>query len=114
MLERDGVRTAVIGIATSGDAGGRDGRPRGTLEFGDEARRSTATRARCARPGRRLRGGHDARRRGLRGAGPRAEEESRGCRGHMIEIAQRLREPVDLIVGGHTHQRVMTPSTASR
>ena len=35
-------------------------------------------------------------------------EESAGCEGEMLELARALTERVDLIVGGHTHQRVLT------
>jgi 5'-nucleotidase len=40
------------------------------------------------------------------GAAP--EEESRECTGEMLDVARALAEPVDLVVGGHSHQRVLT------
>lgn len=40
------------------------------------------------------------------GAAP--EEESRECTGEMLDIANAITEPVDLVVGGHTHLRVLT------
>ena len=40
--------------------------------------------------------------------GTAPEEESSGCSGSMLEVARALAEPVDLIVGGHTHRRVLT------
>jgi 5'-nucleotidase len=108
MLERDGVRVGVIGIATSQtpDVVMAD-RLQG-LEFGPEAeaidRYAREVRAagahfvvvtmheggECDEPGR------------------TPEEESRGCRGPMLEIARQLTERVDLILGGHTHLRVLT------
>ena len=41
-------------------------------------------------------------------AGSAPAEASTGCRGEILEIADALAEPVDLIVGGHTHRRVLT------
>ncbi|HEU0299604.1 MAG TPA: 5'-nucleotidase C-terminal domain-containing protein, partial [Longimicrobium sp.] len=35
-------------------------------------------------------------------------EPSTGCEGQVLAIADALAEPVDLIVGGHTHRRVIT------
>ncbi|HEX2095230.1 MAG TPA: bifunctional UDP-sugar hydrolase/5'-nucleotidase [Longimicrobiaceae bacterium] len=108
MLERRGVRLAVVGAALSGTpqivAAGRTA----GLEFGPEAPaidrgvREARTAgadfvvvtlhvgAVCTSPGR------------------APEEESSGCEGEVLEITRALREPVDLIVGGHTHQRVLT------
>jgi 2',3'-cyclic-nucleotide 2'-phosphodiesterase (5'-nucleotidase family) len=40
--------------------------------------------------------------------GTAPEEESRECTGEMLDAARALTEPVDLIVGGHSHQRVLT------
>lgn len=39
--------------------------------------------------------------------GTAPEEESRECEGEMIDVARALAEPVDLVVGGHTHLRVL-------
>ncbi|HEV2149966.1 MAG TPA: bifunctional UDP-sugar hydrolase/5'-nucleotidase [Longimicrobiaceae bacterium] len=110
MLERDGVRVAVIGAAISSTptlvmAGRTEG-----LEFGPEAPAidrsarearaagadfvvvSVHTGARCEGPG--------------LAAEPRAE--STGCTGEVLEMAEQLTEPVDLVLGGHTHHRVLT------
>jgi 2',3'-cyclic-nucleotide 2'-phosphodiesterase / 3'-nucleotidase / 5'-nucleotidase len=46
-------------------------------------------------------------------SGSQPDEESTGCEGEMIDIARALREPVDLIVGGHTHRRVLTQARAA-
>ncbi len=40
--------------------------------------------------------------------GSAPEEESRECEGEMLDVARALTEPVDLVVGGHTHLRVLT------
>lgn len=108
MLERGGVRTAVIGIAT------REtpevvmaGRVAG-LEFGDEAEAidRAAREARAAGADFVVVAMHEGASCEAPGAAP--GEPSRGCRGPMLEIAGRLTERVDLIVGGHTHERVLT------
>jgi 2',3'-cyclic-nucleotide 2'-phosphodiesterase (5'-nucleotidase family) len=108
MLERGGVRTAVIGIST------REtpqvvmaGRVAG-LEFGDEAEAIDryAREARAAGADFVVVTMHEGATCEQPGEAP--EEESRGCRGPMMEIATRLTQRVDLIVGGHTHERVMT------
>ncbi|HYJ79744.1 MAG TPA: bifunctional UDP-sugar hydrolase/5'-nucleotidase, partial [Longimicrobiaceae bacterium] len=108
MLERRGVRIGIVGIALPSTpevvlAGRVDG-----LRFDPAApaidRAARAARAAgadfvivtmhvgasCERPG------------------TAPEEESSGCGGSMLEVAEALAEPVDLIVGGHTHRRVMT------
>ncbi len=110
MLERDGVRVAVVGAALASTpsvvmAGRTDG-----LEFGPEAPAidrsvreargagadfvvvSVHSGAFCAQP--------------ESGAAP--ETESSECEGEVLEVAEHLAEPVDLIVGGHTHRRVLT------
>lgn len=108
MLEQRGVRTAVIGAALPGTPEiVMAGRVRG-LAFGPavpaidaaarEARAAGADfvvvtmhiGADCETPG------------------TEPEALSAGCRGEMMEVAEALSEPVDLILGGHTHQRVMT------
>jgi 2',3'-cyclic-nucleotide 2'-phosphodiesterase (5'-nucleotidase family) len=108
MLERDGVRTAVIGLVTAETpnvvmAGRVDG-----LEFGDEAEAIDryAREARAAGADFVVVTMHEGA--VCEAPGDAPEDESRGCRGRMIEIAQQLTERVDLIVGGHTHQRVLT------
>lgn len=40
--------------------------------------------------------------------GTAPEEESRECEGELLEAVAALTEPVDLVVGGHTHERVLT------
>jgi 2',3'-cyclic-nucleotide 2'-phosphodiesterase (5'-nucleotidase family) len=108
MIERGGVRTAVIGIATSTTpqivmAGRVEG-----LHFGPEAPAidRAAREARAA-------GAHFVVVTLHVGAacehpGSEPEEESQGCEGHLIDIASALTERVDLMVGGHTHRRVNT------
>lgn len=119
MLERGGVRVAIVGAALSTTprivlAGRLQG-----LAFGAEAP------------------GIDAAVREARAAGAdfvivtmhvgascaddgsEAADRSGGCEGKMIEVAEALSERVDLIVGGHTHRRVLSsaagiPLTESR
>ncbi len=108
MLERGGVRVGVVGAAYPGT---RDvviaDRVRG-LEFRaaapaiDQAVREARAAgadfvvvtihegAECSEPG------------------TTPEQESSGCSGDLLDVARALTEPVDLIVGGHTHQRVQT------
>jgi 2',3'-cyclic-nucleotide 2'-phosphodiesterase (5'-nucleotidase family) len=106
MVERGGVRTAVIGIALSttpsivmaGRVEGLDFRPEAPAidRAAREARAAGAdfvvvtmhVGAHCEDSG-------------------EAPGESTGCEGEMMEIAAALTEPVDLIVGGHTHTRVL-------
>jgi 2',3'-cyclic-nucleotide 2'-phosphodiesterase (5'-nucleotidase family) len=108
MLERGGVKLAVIGIALSTTpeivvAGRTAG-----LEFGAEtpAIERSAREARAAGADFVVVTMHVGAECESPGGAP--EEESTGCEGEMLEIARALREPVDLIVGGHTHQRVLT------
>lgn len=105
VLEREGVTVGVIGVAlaTTPDvvmAGRTEG-----LEFGDEAeaieREARTLRARgvdfvvvtghlgvvCDEPGH------------------APTDASRGCESRALRTLQRLTEPVDLFVGGHTHLR---------
>jgi 2',3'-cyclic-nucleotide 2'-phosphodiesterase (5'-nucleotidase family) len=108
LIERDGVKVGVIGIALPGTPQiVMAGRTAG-LDFGPEApaidRAAREARAAgadfvvvtahigagCERPGR------------------APAEASEGCEGEMLEVARAVREPIDLIVGGHTHQRVLT------
>lgn len=108
MLEQDGVRLAVVGAALPETPRVvMAGRVAG-LEFGPvapaidrsvrEARAAGAdfvvatlhVGATCAESG-----GEPA-------------EMSQGCEGELLDVARRLAEPVDLLVGGHTHQRVLT------
>jgi 5'-nucleotidase len=108
MLERRGVRLAVIGIALpttpevviAGRVTGLDFGPEipAINRFAREARAAGAdfvvvtmhVGGNCEQSGR------------------APTEASQGCRGEMLEVARGLSEPVDLIVGGHTHQRVLT------
>jgi 2',3'-cyclic-nucleotide 2'-phosphodiesterase (5'-nucleotidase family) len=108
MVDTAGVRVALIGIALSTTpeivmAGRVEG-----LEFGPEvpAIEHSAREARAAGADFVVVTMHvgavcDE-------AGTEPEEESTGCEGEMIDIARALTEPVDLIVGGHTHRRVLT------
>lgn len=110
MLERGGVRLAVVGAALPNTPQVvMAGRVAG-LEFGAvgpavdrsarEARAAGAdfvvvslhVGAECEGPG--------------TGAPP--EQESVGCEGELLEAAEQITEPVDLLVGGHTHNRVLT------
>jgi 2',3'-cyclic-nucleotide 2'-phosphodiesterase (5'-nucleotidase family) len=107
MIERDGVRTAVIGIALETTpeivlAGRTAG-----LEFGDEgpAIEQAAREARAAGADFVVVTAHVGATCEQSGTAP--AEPSTGCRGELMEIADALREPVDLIVGGHTHRRVL-------
>ena len=108
MIERGGVRTAVIGIALETTpeivlAGRTAG-----LEFGDEAPAidQAAREARAAGADFVVVTAHVGAACERAGAAP--DEASANCRGEILEIADALAEPVDLIVGGHTHQRVLT------
>lgn len=108
MIERAGVRVAVIGLAleTTPDvvmAGRTDGLdfrsgPAAVDRYAREARSAGAdfvvvtahTGAVC-----------DV-------AGEAATEPSAGCRGRIMEIARAVTQPVDLYVAGHTHLRNLT------
>jgi 2',3'-cyclic-nucleotide 2'-phosphodiesterase (5'-nucleotidase family) len=108
MVERQGVRTAVIGIALSttprivmaGRVEGLDFRPEAPAidRAAREARAAGAdfvvvtmhVGAHCEEPG------------------EPAAGESAECEGEMLEIAAALTERVDLVLGGHTHTRVLT------
>lgn len=107
MIERGGVRTAVIGIALETTpeivlAGRTAG-----LEFGDEAPAidRAAREARAAGADFVVVTAHVGA--SCEQAGTAPAEASTGCRGEILEIADALTEPVDLIVGGHTHRRVL-------
>jgi len=112
MIERDGVRTAVIGIALSSTpeivlAGRTAG-----LEFAPEAPAidQAAREARAAGADFVVVTAHIGATCEQPGAAP--AEPSAGCTGEVLEVAEALTEPVDLIVGGHTHQRVLTTQGA--
>jgi 2',3'-cyclic-nucleotide 2'-phosphodiesterase (5'-nucleotidase family) len=108
MIERGGVRTAVIGIALSSTPEiVLVGRTAG-LEFGPEAPAidQAAREARAAGADFVVVAAHVGATCEQPGTAP--QEASTGCRGEVLEIADALTEPVDLIVGGHTHRRVST------
>ncbi|HVH13204.1 MAG TPA: metallophosphatase, partial [Longimicrobium sp.] len=108
MIERDGVRTAVIGIALETTpeivlAGRTAG-----LDFGPAvpAIDQAAREARAAGADFVVVTAHVGATCEHSGTAP--AELSTGCRGEILEVAEALSEPVDLIVGGHTHRRVLT------
>jgi 2',3'-cyclic-nucleotide 2'-phosphodiesterase (5'-nucleotidase family) len=108
MIERGGVRAAVIGLALettpevvmAGRTQGLEFRaaPPAVDRYAREARGRGAqfvvvvahVGAVCAEPGQ----------------GP--TEPSAGCEGRLLEIAREVTEPVDLWIGGHTHVRNFT------
>ncbi|HEX6037338.1 bifunctional UDP-sugar hydrolase/5'-nucleotidase, partial [Longimicrobium sp.] len=107
MIERSGVRTAVIGIALEETpevvlAGRTAG-----LEFGDEAPAidQAAREAWAAGADFVVVTAHVGASCEQSGTAP--AEPSSACRGELLEIADALTQPVDLIVGGHTHRRVL-------
>ena len=108
MIERGGVRTAVIGIALSTTpeivlAGRTAG-----LDFGPEAPaiERAAREARAAGADFVVVTAHVGATCEHPGTAP--GELSRACEGEVLRIASELAEPVDLIAGGHTHRRVLT------
>lgn len=112
MIERGGVRTAVIGIALEETpeivlAGRTAG-----LEFGDEAPAidQAAREARAAGADFVVVTAHVGAACEQPGTAP--AERSTACQGELLEIADDLAEPVDLIVGGHTHRRVLASEDA--
>jgi 2',3'-cyclic-nucleotide 2'-phosphodiesterase (5'-nucleotidase family) len=108
LIERDGVRAGVIGLALettpevvmAGRTAGLEFRaaPPAVDRYAREARRAGAdfvivvahTGAVCDEPG------------------TEPTEPSSGCEGRLLEIARAVTEPVDLWVGGHTHVRNFT------
>ena len=108
MLEERGVRTAVVGaalpatpeIVMAGRIAGLRFGPAGAaiVRAAREARAAGADfvvatmhiGAECERPG----------------SAP--EEESQGCRGEVLQVAREVAGEVDLVLGGHTHRRVLT------
>lgn len=108
MIERGGVRTAVIGIAlrTTPEVV-LAGRTAG-LEFGPEAPAvdQAAREARAAGADFVVVTAHLGA--SCEESGTAPAEPSAGCRGEILEMADALTEPVDLVVGGHTHRRVLT------
>ena len=108
VLEREGVRVGVIGVALATTpevvmAGQTDG-----LDFGSESEA-------IDRSVRELRNesvdfvvvtGHVGAICESPGEAP--QEPSRGCEGGAVEILEELEEPVDLFLAGHTHLRNLT------
>jgi 2',3'-cyclic-nucleotide 2'-phosphodiesterase (5'-nucleotidase family) len=108
MIDTMGVRVAVIGIVTHTTpdivmAGRVDG-----LDFGPEAPAidRSAREARAAGADFVVVSMHVGA--ACEEPGEAPEEESTECTGDMIDVAHALAEPVDLILGGHTHRRVLT------
>ena len=108
MIDRRGVRTAVVGIALSTTpeivlAGRTAG-----LEFGPEAPAidQAAREAWAAGADFVVVTAHVGA--FCRESGTAPAEPSAQCEGEVLAIADALTEPVDLIVGGHTHRRVLT------
>jgi 5'-nucleotidase / UDP-sugar diphosphatase len=109
LIEREGVRVGVIGIALSQTPSIVMAGRTGTLQFGDEAaaidRGVTHFRAMdvdfvvvtahvgaiCEVAG--------------NPAGDAPEMPSSGCDGFLVEILERVQNPPDLVVGGHSHLR---------
>ena len=108
MLERQGVKLAVVGAALSSTPEIVIAGKVGQLDFGPEApavdravREARAAGAdfvvvaahvgaECKQPGR------------------APADSSAVCTGELLQMARSLSEPVDLVLGGHTHQRVVT------
>lgn len=108
MVERGGVRTAVIGVALQTTpeivlAGRTAG-----LEFGPEAAAvdHAAREARAAGADFVVVTAHLGA--ACERAGSEPEEPSAGCSGEALEMTRALTQPVDLVVGGHSHRRVLT------
>jgi 2',3'-cyclic-nucleotide 2'-phosphodiesterase (5'-nucleotidase family) len=108
MIERGGARIAVVGVAlrTTPEVV-LAGRTAG-LEFGPEAPAvdAAAREARAAGADFVIVDAHVGAYCETPGRAP--EELSTGCRGELLDLARALAAPVDLIVGGHSHTRVMT------
>jgi 2',3'-cyclic-nucleotide 2'-phosphodiesterase (5'-nucleotidase family) len=108
MIERGGVRTAVIGIALSTTPDiVLAGRTAG-LEFTAEAPAidQAAREARAAGADFVVVSAHIGAVCERPGTAP--EEPSAACVGEALSVADAVTEPVDLIVAGHTHRRVLT------
>jgi 2',3'-cyclic-nucleotide 2'-phosphodiesterase (5'-nucleotidase family) len=107
VIERGGVRTAVVGAALSSTARMvAQGRTAG-LDFGPEAPAidRAVREARAAGADFVVLAMHVGVVCETPGAAP--EEASTGCRGDALEIVRGLEEPVDLVLAGHTHARVL-------
>jgi 5'-nucleotidase len=100
LVERDGVRIGIVGVSTVGTKATTRASNTVGLRFDDPAPLV------------------DAHARALRARGAQfvvvvahagAFCDSAGaCRGEIVNLAQKLTEPVDAIVGGHVHARVNT------
>jgi 5'-nucleotidase len=108
MIERGGARTAVIGIALGSTpeivlAGRTAG-----LEFGPEAPAidQAAREARAAGADFVIVSAHIGAVCEQPGAAP--AEPSAQCVGEALEVVDAVTEPIDLLVAGHTHRRVLT------
>jgi len=109
IIEREGVRVGVVGIAL-------EETPRIVMRGRTEGLRFEAEAPAINRSVRELRGaGVDfvlvALHVGAVCAEPGDEDgtdpsaRSSGCRGHLVDVVEALTEPVDLVLGGHTHLR---------
>jgi 2',3'-cyclic-nucleotide 2'-phosphodiesterase (5'-nucleotidase family) len=109
MLERDGVRLAVIGLAlpytpevtVAGRTAGLEFRPAAAYvnRYARAAREAGAHFVVVA--------AHIGVRCEEQGLDGPPEAETQGCRGDLMEIAESLTERIDLMVGGHDHQRTL-------
>jgi 2',3'-cyclic-nucleotide 2'-phosphodiesterase (5'-nucleotidase family) len=109
MLERDGVRVGVIGLALpgtpdvtlAGRTAGLDFRPAPPYvdRYARAARQAGAHFVVVT--------AHIGVRCDDQALLARPQTPSTGCRGELMEIAGALTEPVDLMVGGHEHQRTV-------
>jgi 2',3'-cyclic-nucleotide 2'-phosphodiesterase (5'-nucleotidase family) len=108
MIERGGVRTAVVGVAlASTPRVVMAGRVAG-LDFGPEAPAidRSAREARTAGADFVIVAVHDGAWCESPGSAP--AEESSACHGDLLDVVRALTEPVDLVLGGHSHRRVLT------
>lgn len=111
MFDRGGVKVAVIGVALPSTPDMVMPGRVADLEFGDPS----AAIDRAAREARQA-GADFVVVTGHIGAecetpaepAPPPAAESGDCAGEMIDVVRRLREPIDLFTGGHTHLRVLT------
>jgi len=109
LIERDGVRIGVVGIALSQTPSIVMAGRTGTLRFGDEAEAIDRGVAHfrslnvdfvvvTAHVGAICEVAGDA-----NGTQPTAP--SLGCSGYLVDILERVQHPPDLVVGGHSHLR---------
>jgi 2',3'-cyclic-nucleotide 2'-phosphodiesterase (5'-nucleotidase family) len=108
MIDRGGVRTAVVGVAlVSTPRVVMAGRVAG-LDFGPEAAAidRSVRQARAAGADFVVVAVHDGAWCETPGSAP--AEESAGCHGDLLDVVRAVTEPVDLVLGGHSHRRVLT------